>query len=610
MVIGRLNARSTQEVEDFIAKTVDYDDNPYLDPWRHRILVVADDNIHPRPPLPADVRETYHTSQAETLSNRHVPGKFEVTKLYLIEYPMEAGDRKPAAREALISAFNQGCLIVNYIGHGSANTWADERVFRRLEDVPRLANGKRMPLVFTASCSIGMFDLPSPESMAEEFMRGSADGTISVISPTRVVYAQPNAALNTEVFDLLLTRDSSGIADALLMAKFLRNGGPIDGNDMLYVVFGDPAQILEFPKYDVRMTLAPDSLVALTVDSLSGEVVDNLGNLQSDFDGVVWITVKDGATQRSVTLRDRLNNPLPPPNTYTFTAPGATIFIGPADVVDGRFTSRFFVPKDVSYGNRGAKIYCYAENGSFDALGLKDSILISGSLPSIQDSIGPSISLLADGRPFSAGVTMVPSNFILSAQIRDDHGINITGQLGHSIVVRVDDGEVFDGDITGYFRFNQGDYQGGRLEFPMPELPLGEHTLALKAWDNFNNSTMVTSTIDVVANDELEISGVMNYPNPIRSGDINTAFQYCLNNDADKVTIRIFTEAGRKIKTIELLADDLTNMDCNQYSWNLLDADGDRLANGVYLYQIKAERRAGDGGIEKADDVGKLVILR
>jgi len=606
MIIGRLTARSAQEVDDFTAKTIDYDLNPDLDPWRRRILIVADDNLHP-----GSTSETFHVrDNAEPLANYHVPGEFETIKLYLVDYLMQ-GNEKPRAREDLISAFNQGLLIVNWIGHGSVNLWADERVFRRLEDMPRLVNGKRMPLVFTASCSIGKFDFPSSECMAEDFISQTSNRAISVISATRDVFANANAELNNALFDQLLRSDSTGIGESLYMAKLLRaNFGWSGGNDMVYTVIGDPAQLLQFPKFNINLTLAPDSLLALSVDSVSGEIVDAFGNVQDNFDGTSWVTVKDGSSQRTVTLRNRLNVPLQSPNSITYTAEGATIFIGPADVTNGRFTSRFFIPKDISYGSRGAKIYAYAENGSFDAMGVKDSLLISGSLPSLQDSIGPTIELVVDGRPIASGVNMVPSTFAVGAHIRDDHGVNITGQLGHNIIIKIDDGEVFEGDVTSYFRFDQGDYQGGSLEFRMPELPLGEHALSLKAWDNFNNSAMITRQIEVVANEELSISDVMNYPNPIRKGDNATAFQYCLNNDVDKVIIKIFTEAGRKIKTIELTSSDQTDMGCEQVPWNLIDADGDQLANGVYLYQIFAERHKPDGSKEDAARTGKLAILR
>jgi hypothetical protein len=408
-----------------------------------------------------------------------------------------------------------------------------------------------------------------------------------------------------------LNSDSIGIGAALYLGKFLRvGGGSIDYNDRYYLVFGDPAQILQFPKYDVHLTSAPDSLMALSVDSLSGEIIDNGGNLMSGFNGTVWITVKDASVQRQVVLRDWLNTPLPEPNTMTFLSPGPTLFVGPAEVQNGRFTSRFFVPKDVSYGSRGAKIYVYSENDVIDALGVQDSILVSGSLPSIQDSLGPTITLLANGQPFSAGVTIVPSNFTLGAQIYDEHGVNITGQLGHGIVVTVDEGEVFEGNVTGYFSYDMGQYTSGGLEITLPELPLGQHTISLKVWDNFNNSSVITKQIEALASGSLQIVDVMNYPNPVKKGAASTDFQYCLNEDVDKVTIHIFTEAGKKIKTIDITSPELTRMDCNQTTWDLLDADGDKLANGIYLYKVSAEVTRSDGKKDKADETGKLVILR
>jgi hypothetical protein len=603
MAIGRISARSASEADDIIGKIEDYDSQPDLGPWRNRVVVVADDNLHP-----GDPDEWWHTTQAESLTNHHTPNKFEINKIYMVEYLMGPGGEKPEARDALVGAFNQGALIVNWIGHGSANLWADEHIFRRIEDTPRLVNGKRLPMIFTASCSIGRFDVPNVESMAEDFLRKKDGGAVSVVSATRDVWAGSNQILNNLFFDQLLSNDSMSIAMSLYMAKYLHNRSQTDFNDRHYMVFGDPAQILEFPKYDVHITSAPDSLMALSVDSLAGEIADAHGNPMNDFNGTVWITVKDGSVNRTVTLRDWINNPLT--TTVSFIAPGATIFYGPADVVNGHFSSRFFVPKDISYGSRGAKIYAYAGNGSYDAVGVKDSLLISGSVSLVQDSIGPSITLLVNGRPFSQGVTMVPANFTLGAEVNDEHGVNITGQLGHGIVATVDGGDVYEGDVTGYFRYNQGDYQSGRLEVTLPAISSGEHDLSLKVWDNFNNSTLITKRIEVVATDRLELTDVMNYPNPISKGEPNTAFQYCLNDNVDRVTIKIFTEAGKKIKTLDLTSSDLTRMDCNQVNWDLLDADGDRLANGIYLYKVSAEKRLADGSSEHADKTGKLVILR
>jgi flagellar hook assembly protein FlgD len=43
----------------------------------------------------------------------------------------------------------------------------------------------------------------------------------------------------------------------------------------------------------------------------------------------------------------------------------------------------------------------------------------------------------------------------------------------------------------------------------------------------------------------------------------------------------------------------------NRVNWDGLDADGDPLANGVYLYKVTAQ---GDG--EKIAEIGKAVVIR
>lgn len=605
MMIGRIPANSEQDAREMIDKFYNYDSDPDLSTWRNKVVVVADDNLHP----PYSISETYHTTQAEDLANNHVPSRFEVSKIYLIEYPLRTGGEKPEAREALIGAFNQGSLIIDWIGHGSPGLWADEHIFRRTQDIPRLTNARRLPLIYTASCSIGFFDDPSFESFAEELLRSNARGGVAVISATREVYAGPNAHLNNAVFDQLLGNDSIGIGAALFMAKYLRSyPGPTSHNDRSYVLLGDPSQILQFPKFDVHITSAPDSIVALSAGSIAGEITDNEGNMMSDFNGTAWITVKDGTLNRTVVLRDRNNNPMN--DTVSFKAPGASIFVGPVDVVGGQFSSQFFIPKDVSYGSEGAKIYIYAENGDYDAAGVADSLLVSGSLPSGADSIGPDINLLADGRPFGAGITMVSESFILGGEIADPHGINITGQLGHGIVVKIDDGEIYEADVTANFIYNRGQYDEGMFEVGIQSLPPGEHDLSIKAWDNFNNSTLVTKRIEVVASENLALSHVMNYPNPITGSQNQTTFQYCLNNPVDKVKISIFTESGRKIRTFDLVTAQYTGVDCNYLDWDLKDADGDDLANGVYLYRIYAEGNNADGGKVSVEKVNKIAILR
>ena len=76
------------------------------------------------------------------------------------------------------------------------------------------------------------------------------------------------------------------------------------------------------------------------------------------------------------------------------------------------------------------------------------------------------------------------------------------------------------------------------------------------------------------------------------------------------VYIKIFTESGMKIKTIEINNSELTQAGCHQASWNLKDADNDKIANGIYIYKVSVEGYDLDGKKSSTDETGKLAVLR
>jgi hypothetical protein len=101
----------------------------------------------------------------------------------------------------------------------------------------------------------------------------------------------------------------------------------------------------------------------------------------------------------------------------------------------------------------------------------------------------------------------------------------------------------------------------------------------------------------------------MNYPNPVVRAD-STVFQYMLTNDAEMVSIKIFTLAGRRIKGFAFNTQAYTSSGYHYVPYNLRDYDGDRLASGVYIYKIEAVGTGFDGKRRTADYTSKLAILR
>ena len=83
-----------------------------------------------------------------------------------------------------------------------------------------------------------------------------------------------------------------------------------------------------------------------------------------------------------------------------------------------------------------------------------------------------------------------------------------------------------------------------------------------------------------------------------------------LNQPNAEVEIKIYTLAGRLIRKIEMEPTEVL-AGFNMVPWDGLDADGDRPANGVYLYKISAHRPSSENGeMLRSEEIGKLVIQR
>lgn len=590
MIISRWPVRTKDEVEVVLNKVISYESTPELGTWRNLITLVADDEFHP-----GSSSETEHTMDTERLAKFHIPPSFNLSKIYLMEYPFDFNREKSGAEEAIINAFNSGTLIVNYMGHGNPDVWADERVFKRSQDIPRLTNKRKLPLVYTASCSIGFFFSPSGEGMAEEFLRAEDKGAIATISATWLVFPDWNAELNFKVYDLLLNQDSLSIGQALYIAKLLRQP---NSNDRQYVLFGDPLMKLGAPQLKIELTgVSPETLSALSLVEVKGEVKDKNKGLLTDFNGTAKILAFDSQRKKTHIL----------PNgdgSVDYDLPGLVMFKGDAEVMVGKFQASFVIPKDISYGGNTGRISVYLLGQNQDGVGVRDSLVIRGSDTTVIDTIGPQISLSFDDRvSFANGETILP-NSILKLSLLDEHGINITGEVGHAITLVIDENFQHQVDLTGDFEYEPGSYQKGALSYQLSALSEGDHHLAIKAWDNANNSSLLSANVKVSAQRELKLTEVMNYPNPFSNV---TNFYYNLSSDPDKVEVKVFTLAGMLIRNIPY-ASARAGINFST-TWDGKDQAGDEVANGVYIYKITAAGMV-NGKQEKTEVFGKAVVVR
>jgi flagellar hook assembly protein FlgD len=130
-----------------------------------------------------------------------------------------------------------------------------------------------------------------------------------------------------------------------------------------------------------------------------------------------------------------------------------------------------------------------------------------------------------------------------------------------------------------------------------PVLSNGDHVLEFSAADNLGNRATAVVRNNVAL--DFGLLEMANYPNPV-DGDFTT-FYFFVGDHADRYELKVYTIAGRHIRTIEGgYAAGVTT-----FTWDLTDQDDRKIANGVYFYTIAVSQ-----GGRTAKQTGKMAILR
>ncbi|UCC43245.1 MAG: type IX secretion system sortase PorU [Candidatus Zixiibacteriota bacterium] len=596
MMTARWPVTDGNQIHTVTQKVIQYESSTDYGFWRNRIVLVADDQY-----TSGSDDELFHGTQTEDLEKNHIPQGFERKKIYLWEYPFE-GRSKPAVNDDIVTSLNDGALIINYVGHGNPDVWAHEHVFVRHDDLPRLTNSGRLPLVFAASCAISFYDDPLREGMGEALLAMANGGAIAVIAATRLVYSSSNAAFNRKVFDVLLNGDSLSMCEAMYAAKLLRQYPGIirQINDQKYIFFGDPLVGLSRPELSVEFTQAPDSITALGQERVVGRIIDSTGQTVAA-DGRLLVKVVDSDRNKLFQLIDGGNVV----GEVSYKVTGPSIYRGSATIAAGNFDFEFMVPLDVGYGGTGAKVAVYALFDTVDGLGQLDSIVVRDSIADVNDSVGPIIDYGVLGRAGFASGDLVTSDDVLELTLEDPAGINLADHLGHGISLEIDDQVDNRANLTSLFEYDQDNINRGSLQYPLRTVSEGFHQFEIMAWDNANNVSVAQFAVEVASSTEPAITDLLNHPNPMAD---STTFYFSLTQPADEFSLEIFTLSGKKIRVLSAY-----NLPRGTYPgggsslvWDGRDADGDRVATGVYIYKASASPSAGG---DRLEEFGKVVVI-
>jgi hypothetical protein len=225
LAIGRIPAKTKEQVGRAVSKIIAYESAPRDAGWRRMGIFVADD------------KEPTFNSFSDALAAQVSP-RLTPDKLYLSAYK---GDVK-ATRADLVSRWNSGALVVAYVGHGSVDTWAEGPLFST-DDVGGLANGDRLPILFTPTCLDGFFYHPQRDSLAEELLFSNSGGIIAGVVPTGLSVPDAQRELMRALFAELFENSTPTLGQALTRAKQTLNAGTAEMREVIdtFGLLGDPA---------------------------------------------------------------------------------------------------------------------------------------------------------------------------------------------------------------------------------------------------------------------------------------------------------------------------------------------------------------------------------
>ena len=253
-------------------------------------------------------------------------------------------------------------------------------------------------------------------------------------------------------------------------------------------------------------------------------------------------------------------------------------------------------------------IYRRDDNGNWILIGNKETtneetisaeVKLPGTfaLLSHSDTSPPALALTLEHQGFVDG-DYISDTPTISAQIEDANGIDSRPE--HIILTQNGQRVPEDEYVIAASPTNTNLI----LVTYTPVLEPGEYRIRLQAQDANGNASDATRTATVAG--EFEIKNIANFPNPFVPGS-GTHFAYYLTKSADEVSLKIYTITGRLILTVDTLD---ASVSFNEFHYDGYDADGEPLANGVYLYKFTARFTNAQGNTVRKQKVGKIAVRK
>lgn len=609
IAVGRFPVANISDAKVMVDKAISYMDNENAGKWQNVAMFMGDDGNNNDHIEAAD--------DAAKLVSGICP-ELEVKRVFWDMYPMVAsatGNSYPEVTNIIKKQQAEGALIMNYCGHGSAYMMSHEGVLRDFDFAEFKNTG--LPLWITASCDIMPYD-GTVANIGVNAVLNANGGAVAFYGTTRTVYTNLNKVIDEAYLKALFTKVDGkyvSIGEAQRIAKnaVIDSGGDRTTNKLQYALLGDPALVLNVPEEKIVIdsingvclaeALELPELKAGSTARVKGHVVKVDGSQNSDFNGLVYIDVKD--TKEKIV--GRVNNTNPKDGTsspYEYYDHKKTIFMGNDSIRSGKFDISFAVTKDINYADDNGLINVFAINsiGTVTASGYSEKFLVGGTAELETDSIGPSIYCYLNSPNFSNGGNVNTTPYFV-AEISDKDGLNTSGSgIGHDLQLVVDDDPALTFSLNDNFTFEFGSYTKGSTYYYIPELQAGMHKLKFTAWDILNNPSSTTLKFNVVRGLAPRLSSINCSNNPAKSST-----KFIVNHDRGgsnvDIRIEVLDISGRLLWAHE--ESGVSSTSTYTYNWDLCCDGGGKLQAGVYLYRV---RLSSDGSSE-VSKAKKIIVV-
>ncbi len=239
--VGRFSVRRTSQANTVVEKVIAYDETPPAQ-WHNRILLMA--NWDTQDP-------SKFIAPSDTLAAIARAIGLENFKVY---HDADTPPEPNASSREVIRQINEGRLIVNFMGHGSASSMSkyfagtfQQGAFSYLSQIQ---NAERLPLFIGMSCLNGLYWDPRITSLAEDMTNKPDGGAIAYISASSLSFIRINNQLNTALFRHIFENGALAFGQSLVLGK--KTELEVLPSSELGLVgmnlIGDPAQQIAVPQ--------------------------------------------------------------------------------------------------------------------------------------------------------------------------------------------------------------------------------------------------------------------------------------------------------------------------------------------------------------------------